>query len=158
MFLFENVKGMLSHDKGRTFETIKNIFEEKGYTIEYKVLNVVDYNVAQKRERLIVIGIRNDLINKLSFKFPLKKENKLVLRDILLDAPKSEGAKYSKEKLFSLVPPGGYWRDIPEYKVKAYMKSCWYMGGGRTGILRKLSLDEPSLTILITPQMKQTDR
>ena len=70
MFLFENVKGMLSHDKGRTFETIKNIFEEKGYTIEYKILNVVDYNVAQKRERLIVIGIRNDLINKLSFKFP----------------------------------------------------------------------------------------
>lgn len=38
------------------------------------------------------------------------------------------------------------------------MKSCWYMGGGKTGILRKMSLDEPSLTILTTPQMKQTDR
>ena len=38
------------------------------------------------------------------------------------------------------------------------MKTCWYMGGGRTGILRRLSLEEPSLTVLTTPQMKQTDR
>jgi DNA (cytosine-5)-methyltransferase 1 len=38
------------------------------------------------------------------------------------------------------------------------MKSCWHMGGGRTGILRRLSLDEPSLTVLTSPSQKQTDR
>ena len=38
------------------------------------------------------------------------------------------------------------------------MKSCWYMEGGRTGILRRLSLDEPSLTVLTSPSQKQTDR
>ncbi|MDO4589628.1 MAG: DNA cytosine methyltransferase [Fusobacterium sp.] len=160
MFLFENVKGLLSHDKGRTFKIITDIFEEQNYSIQYQVLNAVDYGVAQKRERLIVIGIRKDLENIIHFEFPKKNDKKLVLRDILKDVPESEGARYSaeKEKIFQLVPPGGYWKDIDPVIAKAYMKSCWDMGGGRTGILRRLSLDEPSLTILTTPQMKQTDR
>ncbi|UWD34478.1 DNA cytosine methyltransferase [Mesomycoplasma molare] len=160
MFLFENVKGLLSHDEGKTFKTILNIFKEQGYYTQFKVLNAVNYGVAQKRERLIVIGIREDLKNNIKFEFPKEYAYKLNLRDILINVPNSEGAKYSKykEKLFELVPPGGYWKDIPENQAKEYMKSCWYMGGGRTGILRKLSLDEPSLTILTTPQMKQTDR
>lgn len=160
MFLFENVKGLLSHDKGRTFKVITDVFEEQNYSIQYKVLNALDYGVAQKRERLIVIGIRKDLENSIHFSFPEKQDKKLVLRDILKDVPESECAKYSseKEKIFSLVPPGGYWKDIDPEIAKSYMKSCWEMGGGRTGILRRLSLDEPSLTILTTPQMKQTDR
>ena len=160
MFLFENVKGMLTHDKGNTFKTILDVFEEQGYVVTYSVLNAVDYNVAQKRERLIVVGIRKDFKKMINFEFPKKKEKKLVLRDIFFDVPESEGTKYSKEKekIFSLVPPGGYWRDINPKIAKEYMKSCWDMGGGRTGILRRLSLDEPSLTILTTPQMKQTDR
>ena len=78
----------------------------------------------------------------------------------MLDCPKSEGTPYSeyKRKIFELVPPGGYWRDIPEDIAKEYMKSCWYMEGGRTGILRRLSLDEPSLAVLTSPSQKQTDR
>lgn len=160
MFLFENVKGLLTHDHGRTYKTITDIFESTGYTIQKQVLNAWDYGVAQKRERLITIGIRKDLAGKISFNFPEPHEYKPILRDILLDCPKSEGTKYSdyKRKIFELVPPGGYWRDIPENIAKEYMKSCWYMEGGRTGILRRLSLDEPSLTVLTSPSQKQTDR
>lgn len=163
MFLFENVKGLLTHDKGRTYQTILDIFEKAGYTItksQIKVLNAWDYGVAQKRERLITIGIRNDLADKIKFDFPAPHKYKPVLRDILLDCPKSEGTSYSeyKKKIFELVPPGGYWRDIPEDIAKEYMKSCWYMEGGRTGILRRLSLDEPSLAVLTSPSQKQTDR
>lgn len=163
MFLFENVKGLLTHDKGRTYQTILDIFEKAGYTItksQIKVLNAWDYGVAQKRERLITIGIRNDLVDKIKFDFPAPHKYKPVLRDILLDCPKSEGTPYSeyKRKIFELVPPGGYWRDIPEDVAKEYMKSCWYMEGGRTGILRRLSLDEPSLAVLTSPSQKQTDR
>ena len=163
MFLFENVKGLLTHDKGRTYQTMLDIFQRAGYTIDksqIKVLNAWDYGVAQKRERLITIGIRNDLANKIKFEFPAPHDYKPVLRDILLDCPKSEGTPYSeyKRKIFELVPPGGYWRDIPEDIAKEYMKSCWYMGGGRTGILRRLSLDEPSLAVLTSPSQKQTDR
>lgn len=160
MFLFENVRGLLSHDKGRTYRTITKIFEDTGYTIQKKVLNAWYYGVAQKRERLITIGIRNDLLGKIYFEFPKPHDYKPVLRDVLLDCPKSEGASYSeyKQKIYDLVPPGGYWRDIPEDIAKEYMKSCWNMSGGRTGILRRMSLDEPSLTVLTSPSQKQTDR
>ena len=130
------------------------------YTIQKQVLNAWDYGVAQKRERLITIGIRNDLADKIIFRFPTPHKYKPVLKDILIDCPKSEGTPYSayKRKIFDLVPPGGYWRDIPEDVAKEYMKSCWYMEGGRTGILRRLSMDEPSLTVLTSPSQKQTDR
>ena len=160
MFLFENVRGLLTHDKGRTYKTITDIFENAGYKIQKRVLNAWDYGVAQKRERLITIGIRNDLADTIHFDFPAPHKYKPVLRDILPDCPKSEGTLYSenKRKIFELVPAGGYWRDIPEDIAKEYMKSCWYMEGGRTGILRRLSLDEPSLTVLTSPSQKQTDR
>ena len=160
MFLFENVRGLLSHDHGRTYQTITDIFKSTGYTIDKRVLNAWNFGVAQKRERLITIGIRNDLVGKIHFGFPEPHAYKPVLRDILLDCPESIGAPYSdyKRKIFEMVPPGGYWRDIPEEVAKPYMKSCWYMGGGRTGILRRLSLDEPSLTVLTSPSQKQTDR
>lgn len=160
MFLFENVRGLLTHDQGRTFQTIQQIFEEAGYAIKKEVLNAWDYGVAQKRERLITVGVRRDLQNKVLFNFPAPHQNRPVLREILLDCPKSVGASYSeyKRKIFELVPAGGYWKDIPEEVAKEYMKGCWNTGGGRTGILRRLSLDEPSLTVLTTPAQKQTDR
>ena len=160
MFLFENVRGLLTHDGGKTYQTIKNVFEDAGYTIQYAVLNAWDYGVAQKRERLITIGIRNDLVDTVSFTFPKKHDYKPILGDILVDVPESVGTRYSqkKEEIYKLVPPGGYWRDIPEEIAKEYMKSCWDMGGGRTGILRRMSMDEPSLTVLTSPSQKQTDR
>ena len=100
------------------------------------------------------------MINKLNFLFPTPHKYKPVLRDILLDCPESKGIAYSeyKKKIFEIVPPGGYWKDIPKEIAKEYMKSCWDMEGGRTGILRRLSLDEPSLTVLTSPSQKQTDR
>ena len=160
MFLFENVRGLLTHDNGKTYKTMVSVFEDAGYSIQYKVLNAWDYGVAQKRERLITIGIRDDLKDSISFEYPTPHEYKPVLRDVLQDVPESLGTRYSakKEAIFSLVPPGGYWRDIPEDIAKDYMKSCWDMGGGRTGILRRLSMDEPSLAVLTSPSQKQTDR
>ena len=160
VFLFENVRGLISHDKGRTYQTILNIFMAEGYNTKAEILNSWDYGVAQKRERLIMIGIRNDLIDRISINFPEPHGYKPVLRDIFENVPLSEGVKYSeyKRKIFELVPPGGYWRDIPEDIAKEYMKNCWDMEGGRTGILRRLSMDEPSLAVLTSPSQKQTDR
>lgn len=160
MFLFENVRGLLTHNKGETYKTMLEIFKQSGYTIQKAVLNAWDYGVPQKRERLITVGIRNDLIEKIHFEFPKPHNYKPVLRDILLDCPPSEGTLYSeyKTKIFEMVPPGGYWRDIDPAIAKEYMKSCWDMEGGRTGILRRMSLDEPSLTVLTSPSQKQTDR
>lgn len=67
VFIFENVKGMLSHDKGRTWQVIKNTFENYcDYDVYYQVLNGKDYGIPQSRERLYCIGFREDT----EFKYP----------------------------------------------------------------------------------------
>ena len=160
MFIAENVKGLTTHDGGKTIQTMIDVFEELGYNVQWQVLNAWDYGVAEKRQRVVIIGIRKDLKDKVKFEYPIPHEYKPVLKDVLKNVPDSVGAKYpeSKKKVFDLVPPGGYWKDLPEEVAKDYMKSCYYMGGGRTGIARRLSWDEPSLTLTCSPMMKQTDR
>ena len=160
MFLAENVKGLTTHDGGRTIQTMVDVFQDLGYTVEWKVLNAWDYGVAEKRQRVVIIGTRNDLKENVKFKYPEPHDYKPVLRDVLQNVPESVGAKYpeKKKKVFDLVPPGGYWRDLPDDVARDYIKSCYFMGGGRTGIARRISWDEPSLTLTCSPMMKQTDR
>ncbi len=155
----ENVKGLLSHDRGNTFRVIKETFEELGYNVKYKVLNALDYGVAQKRERLVIIGIRGDL--KLEYNFPQTlTTRKLVLKDVLKDVPKSEGYQYPKYKqeVFALVPQGGCHRHLPMEVAKEYMGKSYYLGGGKTGIARRIAWNEPCLTLTTSPMQKQTDR
>ncbi len=158
IFLAENVKGLVSHDGGKTLQTMINVFEEIGYRVQYRVLNAWDYGVAEKRERVVIIGIRNDI--QVDYEYPTPHDYKPVLRDVLKNVPKSEGATYpqSKKEVFDLVPPGGCWRDLPEDIARSYMKGSYNLGGGKTGMARRISWDEPSLTILCSPCMKQTDR
>ena len=162
MFFAENVKGLVTHDKGRTLETMIKIFEEVGYVVQYKVLNSVEYGVAQKRQRIIIIGTRKDIQEKIdeAFEFPKPYEYKLVLKDVLQDVPNSLCAKYNdkKKEVLKHVKPGGCWRDLPDDVAREYMKTTYFMGGGRTGIARRLSWEEAGLTVLCTPAQKQTER
>ena len=74
VFIFENVKGMLSHDKGRTWNTIKNTFEKDcGYHVFYQVLNGKDYGIPQSRERLFCIGFKKETDFKYPAPIPLEK-------------------------------------------------------------------------------------
>ena len=82
IFLFENVKGLLSHDKGKTFKEILNRFEATGYKIYYEVLNAKDYGIPQNRERLYLLGFK-DL--NFDFKFPNKMKLKYKVKDFLQD-------------------------------------------------------------------------
>jgi len=163
MFLAENVKGLVNHDNGKTLNIMLEVFSEIGYKVKWKVLKALDYDVAQKRERIVIVGIRNDLIHhypNLDYQFPRPYGYELTLKDVLKDVPKSEGAKYpeSKKKVLDLVPPGGYWRDLPDEIAKNYMGKSYYSGGGRTGMARRLSWNEPSLTLTTSPAQKQTER
>lgn len=160
MFLAENVRGLLSHDKGRTFSTIINVFEGLGYTLQYKVLNACFYGVGQKRERVVIIGIRNDLTDKIKFNYPVPDKEWTTLRTALKDCPESEGESYSenKKKVMELVPAGGCWVDLPSDIAKAYMKKSYYSGGGRRGMARRIAWDEPCLTLTTSPSQKQTER
>lgn len=162
MFLAENVRGLVNHDNGRTLATMLKVFSDIGYKVQWKVLNALDYDVAQKRERIVIVGIRNDLVehHDLKYYFPKPYGYVLTLRDILKNVPKSDGAKYPvyKKKVLDLVPPGGCWRDLPDDVAKEYMGKSYYSGGGRTGMARRLSWDEPCLTLTCSPAQKQTER
>ena len=168
VFMGENVKGLSAHDGGRTLETIKNTIRELGYTlVEPRVLKAILYQVPQKRERLILVAIRNDLADKVQFKWPAPYHRIMTLRDAFFkgelydtDVPPSDGQKYppKKQKVMELVPMGGYWRDLPIEVQKEYMGGSFELEGGKTGMARRLSLDEPSLTLTCAPAQKQTER
>lgn len=158
VFLAENVKGLISHDSGKTLQSMLNIFESIGYKVTYHLLKATDYNVAQKRERVIIVGIHEDY--DIKYALPKPYDYKPVLKDVLKDVPKSDGAKYpeKKRKVLEQVPPGGYWRDLPEEVAKDYMGKSYYSSGGRTGMARRISWDEPCLTLTCSPAQKQTER
>ncbi|RKW08754.1 MAG: DNA (cytosine-5-)-methyltransferase [Capnocytophaga sp.] len=168
VFMGENVKGLYTHDKGHTFKVIKSVIADLGYTlVEPQLLKAIQYQVPQKRERLILIAIRNDIADKVKFHYPSPFNRVVTLRDAFFkgllydcDVPESIGQKYPqrKKEIMEQVPMGGYWKDLPDDLQLEYMKGSYYMGGGKTGIARRLSLDEPSLTLTCAPAMKQTER
>ena len=160
IFVAENVRGLISHDKGRTLNTILDILENSGdevkYNVKFKLINAVNYGVPQKRERIFIVGTREGI----NFEFPKPDKQIKTLHDALANVPKSEGQQYSpnRKRVLELVPPGGCWRDLPPDIQKEYMGKSYYSGGGRTGMARRMSWDEPSLTLTCSPSQKQTER
>lgn len=115
-FIFENVKGMLNHDKGKTWETVQNTFKELNYKIYIKsnpILNAKDYGIPQNRPRLFVIGIRNDL-NALPFMFPEEIELTTTVKDYL--DKEVDSKYYLGKKGFEFVTN-------PKYKNRAQINS-----------------------------------
>lgn len=117
----ENVRGLLNHDNGKTLKGMISILDEIGYhVVPVQVLKAIHYKVPQKRERLILVGVRKDI--NIQYEYPKPYKKIYNLSDALkkgelfdCDAPASEGAKYpkSKQEVLDLVPPRGYWRDLP---------------------------------------------
>jgi DNA (cytosine-5)-methyltransferase 1 len=163
----ENVRGLLTHEDGRTIEGMVSILDEIGYNvITPKIFKTIFYRVPQKRERVLIVGIRKDIDSKL-FEFPKPHKKVYTLKDALKkgelfnsDVPESAGTKYpqSKKEVLELVPEGGYWRDLPLEIQKKYMAGSFYLGGGKTGMARRMSWSEPSLTLTCSPAQKQTER
>jgi len=168
LFLIENVKGLLTHDNGKTLETIITVFEDIGYHVfPPKILKAVEHNVPQKRERLFIVGVRNDLYKDDLFPWPIPNGEERTVGDAFFkgdlydtDVEKSPGQRYSdkKIKVMKKVPQGGNWRNLPVKTQKEYMLTTFYASGGRTGIAKRLSFEQPSPTILCSPSQKQTER
>ncbi len=163
----ENVRGLLNHDQGRTLEGMVSVLDEIGYNVvlPVQVLKAIHYNVPQKRERIFLVGIRKDFAA--NYSYPQPYDTIYNLKDALKKGPLfdsdvtvSEGSKYpeSKRKVLELVPPKGYWRDLPLDIQKTYMQKSFYLGGGKTGMARRIGWDEPCLTLTCSPAQKQTER
>ena len=159
LFMIENVKGLLTHDEGRTItKIIDELNKNKLYNISYKCLDASKYNVPQKRERVFIVGVLKSINNP--FEFPKESATKKVLKDVLYNVPASNGAKYNEQKikLFKMIPQGGCWVNLPENLQREYLGNSYNSGGGKRGILYRLSMEKPSLTLLCTPSQKQTER
>lgn len=162
----ENVRGLMSHENGETLKGMISILDEIGYNVvPVQVLKAINYRVPQKRERLILVGVRKDI--HVDYEYPTPHKKIYNLADALkkgelfeTDAPKSKGASYAKRKkeILDLVPQKGYWRDLPTALQKEYMGGSFYLGGGKTGMARRIGWDESCLTLMCSPGQKQTER
>jgi DNA (cytosine-5)-methyltransferase 1 len=162
----ENVRGLLNHDDGKTIAGMTSILEDLGYVVlPPRLMRAVEHRVPQKRERLLIVGLRKDA--GLTFEFPKASAERFFMKDALkkgrlfeCDAPKSPGQTYPawKKQVMDLVPPGGYWRDLPMDVQKSYMMKSFFLGGGKTGMARRMAWDEACLTLTCNPAQKQTER
>ena len=170
-FVFENVKGLSSVavDKGGAaggvLEIILSEFQRIGYKTVYGVLDAVYYGVPQFRERMIILGSRDNESIFLPapthfMKHQLPQMRWRTLGETIRDLEDEPGpcTHFSEERLkyLRMVPEGGNWRDLPvEVQPKA-MGGAWKSGGGKVGFYRRLSYTQPSPTVVTSPVQKAT--
>lgn len=158
VFIVENVHGLLTINKGDTFkQIIKMLNVGNAYKIKHQMFNCIEYDVPQKRKRILIVGVKTHLPE---YMFPIPSSRRVLLRDVLTDCPPSEGVKYSdaKRRIMELIPQGGCWVDLPDDIKTQYMGNSLNSGGGKRGIARRLAMDEACLTLTTSPYQKQTER
>ena len=171
-FLFENVDGMLSKKNKPIFLDIMKDIEDIGYKVKWKVVDCYNYGVPQHRKRVFAIGIRND-INK-EFEFPSEIEDSLKRNikyaigglpypNMILNSEKDiqyinqeksyidnhigYGIRNDEKEFVNKIPIGGNWRALNEDDAKKFLGGAYNSGGGKTGFLRKIDINNPSYTI-----------
>lgn len=159
-FVAENVKGLLSANKGEAIKIIHKHFEDAGYKVKYKLIRFVKYGIPQKRERVVFVGFRKDLDLEYNFPEPTHKEP-LTAEDAfeqdLFQKEKRpvEEVPFNNEhqkiadrtvKILDAIPPGGNYKNL-EGKVDEKGESL-YVKGLMSNIYRRLHQDEPSPTII----------
>jgi len=147
-FILENVRGLVSHDKGATINKIMTEFDNIGYSVVYKVLNSLDYGVPQMRQRVYFIGFRNDLSMDInSFEWPkpvpipslseflidenLASSERLEILHYYLNNPTNQG-KYSIDDICQME---GKIIDTRMSDLRIYEGKCPTLRAQRDGIL-----------------------
>lgn len=124
VFLYENVYGVLTHDKGNTWKVMKNSFDALGYHYKWKILDARDYGIPQGRRRLYVVGFKNKKDYE-KFEFPKPIKLKYTMQDFLVENTK-EGNLISKNGKLVITEKVGEEPDVKYYlsdKLKKYVLS-----------------------------------
>lgn len=164
-FLIENVKGLVDKkNKPYFLEMIKQL--EQVYNVNWKLIDCSEYGVPQKRERVFIIGIRNDL-NK-SYVFPDKSPISFNVLDAIGDLseiPDNVNNHDFNEKYFlrndekpyaHKIPDGGNWKNLPIQDQKDFMKGAFDSSGGKTTFLAVVDKNKPARTIMSTVMGKNS--
>ena len=106
-FIYENVQGLLKHDKGHTWEVVQRVFESLGYKLHYQVLDAVNFGIPQKRRRIFVVGFKK---GGEKFEFPKEKKLQYTMQDFLLENA-VEGSVVSVNGEIVVTPTEG---DVPD--------------------------------------------
>lgn len=172
-FLFENVEGIVSFNKGQTILEINKCFEELGYTLASSILTASDYGVPQNRNRFIMVGNKSGV----EFKFPEKIEEKISVFEAICDLPSlkngqmeealpynGDASQYGKKlrngsrmalqnfvsrnqdyviERYKYIKPGQNWRAIPAHLMENYK----VRENCHSGIYKRLDPDKPSVVI-----------
>ena len=145
VFLAENVKGILSANKGEAIKIITKRFEDTGYKLKVQLVNFADYGVPQLRERVLFIGIRKDIDEEFNIPEPTHKENHVTVEEAFKNIDKKcVNHNYMKQlpsttAKLEAIPEGGNFRDLPpELAIKGLMSN----------IYRRLDRKKPAYTVL----------
>jgi DNA (cytosine-5)-methyltransferase 1 len=171
-FVMENVKGMMSTpsnplDKKSqpVLDVILKRFKKIGYNTVKGVVDAVHYGTPQFRERLIIIGSRDNepIFLPAPTHFHMHQDPSMrwrTLADAIADIQSDCGPhlNFSEkiEEYLRMVPEGGNWRSLPAHLTEAAMGGAYHSGGGKVGFFRRLSYSEPSPTLVTTPVQKAT--
>lgn len=182
-FILENVRGILSaklnavpdsykeyesikNDKGSVIRFLANEFKKLGYTISFALFNAANYGVPQVRERVIIFGAKGD--KRIPLPQPTHSELGLygtekwvTLGDVIKDLPEANESEYvplSKklQQYMPLVKDGENWTCLEPEIAQEAMGKAYFLGGGKTGFLRRLSYNKPSPTLVTSPIMPAT--
>lgn len=181
-FVLENVRGLLSaklnhvpdeysgyeqikDKKGSVLAFLTDQFKHLGYSISYALLNAANYGVPEKRERVIVIGHLGERVplpnptHSESGSFGTKKW--VTLKEALNGLGAAETMHYiplrpKTAPYMRLLKEGQNWRNLPDEAAREAMGKAYFLGGGKTGFLRRLSFDEPAPTLVTSPTMPAT--
>lgn len=123
VFIYENVQGMLKHDKGRTWQVIKKTFENLGYRLNIDILDAKDYGIPQTRRRLFIVGFKDETVK---FEFPPKRDLIFTLQDFLITSAK-EGNFQSINGEISITPGGE--EILPKYYLSDKVAKHVMCGG-----------------------------
>ncbi len=126
MFLLENVKGLVSHDKGNTLNIIIKSLEEIGYHLNWQVLKSIDYGLPQMRERWYCVGS----LKKISFEFPKKGNGNVTLRDIIDVKEKSDKLKLTD---FEIERINYHFDNVSEENIRVKHDSSKYKPNTKKG-------------------------
>ena len=173
-FVMENVKGLLSAKlkdaDGRPTDTsvieiVLEAFSKLGYKTVYGLLDAVNYGVPQFRERLVMIGSRDNepifLPVPTHFHVHQRAESRwvtlgAVIKDLEQTPGECETFPASRLQYLRMVPEGGNWRDLPDDVKQTAMGGAYASGGGKVGFYRRLSYSQPSPTVVTSPVQKAT--
>ncbi|MDD2377167.1 MAG: DNA (cytosine-5-)-methyltransferase [Clostridia bacterium] len=137
VFIYENVRGLTTHDKGKTWVVMQEVFEELGYNINQSIIDAKDYGIPQTRRRLFVVAFRKDINLKNTFKFPNKKELEFYLPDLLINNVK-EGNFISKNSKIKLIKEPGIIED--KYFLSPKLEK-YVMSTGTKTFYQKVEID-----------------